>query len=207
MPRTRKDDAAAAGDGQQETRAAVGNVSADLIAEALESMLDFDSQMASIAGRKGAAIARYCEQGIDRELLSALNKIGRKDQDEARAYIEGLTRYAVAAEVVPPLADDKWTLGVKQAAMEFSVAGGSALESLREQRAYQFGFNAGRKGYSLTSNPYTHQPGSIEFVAWRDGHGAGYVIWQAKHPDKEVASDAQERVEPDTLSPTMADEV
>ena len=101
MPRKKKTETEATGDGLQQ-RSAVGNVSADLIAEALETMLDFDSQMASVAGRKGAAIARYCEQGIDRELLAALNKIGRKDQAGARMYIEGLTRYAVAAEVVGP---------------------------------------------------------------------------------------------------------
>lgn len=201
MARPKKGQAAggesAAGDGLQ-TRTSVGNVSADLIAEALETMLDFDSQMASVAGRKGAAIARYCEQGIDRELLAALNKIGRKDQAEARMYIEGLTRYAVAAEVVPPLADPEWTMTVKQTGFEFEVAGGEAIENLREQRAQNHGFKAGKRGWSLNTNPYTGNPGSIEFVAWRDGHEGGYALWRAKHPDKEVANDQTERVEPET---------
>lgn len=194
MPRKKKSETEASGDGLQQ-RAAVGNVSADLIAEALETMLDFDSQMASVAGRKGAAIARYCEQGIDRELLAALNKIGRKDQAEARMYIEGLTRYAVAAEVVPPLADAEWTLTVKQTGFEFDVAQGNALDNLREQRAVTQGFGAGKRGWSLNTNPYTSKPGSIEFVAWRDGHGNGHVIWQAKHPDKVQADDSHERIE------------
>jgi hypothetical protein len=194
MPRNRKPRSE---EPAPEEKAAVGNVSADLIAEALATMLDFDSQIASLAGRKGAAIARYCEQGIDRELLSALNKIGRKDADEARAYIEGLTRYAIAAEVVPPLADDRWTLNVRQAAMDWAPASGEASEGLREQRARRFGFTAGKRGHSFSSNPYSASPGSVEFVAWRDGHEEGYPIWQSKHPGEAEASDERERVEPD----------
>lgn len=160
------------------------NVPPSVIAAALIEMLDFDTQIASLAGRKGAAINRYEQQGVDRELLAALNKLGRKKQDEAISYITGLTQYAVAAEVIPPQADDRWTMSVQQAEM-FSPATGDIADELRMAKARREGWTAGKKGHLLESNPYSAKPGSPEFVGWRDGHGEGFALRKDLKPGSE----------------------
>lgn len=165
------------------------NVPPALIAKALKDMLDFDTEIASLAGLKGAAIKRYEEQGVDRELLAALNRLGRKKQDEAMAYITGLTQYAVAAEVLPPRADDRWTMSVQQADM-FVPASGDVADELRMARAKRQGWQAGKKGHALESNPYSASPGSPEFVGWRDGHGEGTKLRAQIKPGSENVTQA-----------------
>lgn len=165
------------------------NVPPSLIAKALTEMLDFDTRIASLAGLKGAAINRYEEQGVDRELLAALNRLGRKKQDEAMAYITGLTQYAVAAEVIPPQADDRWTMSVKQAEM-FVPATGEVADELRMARSRKEGWQAGKKGHALESNPYANKPGSPEFVGWRDGHGDGIKLRAQIKPGSENVTQA-----------------
>lgn len=164
------------------------NVSPAIIAQALAEMLGFDTRMASLAGLKGAAINRYEAQGVDRELLAALNKLGRKDPDEARAYIEGLTEYAVAAEVIR-VADAEWTKSVRQSDM-FTAAGGEAADELRRARAHKQGFQAGKQGHLLEGNPYGSKPGSPEFVGWRDGHGEGIGLRKIIKPGTENVTKA-----------------
>ena len=156
------------------------NVPAALIAEALTELMNYDTQMASIAGRKGAAISRYEAQGVDRELLAGLNKLARKDPDEALAYIHGLTQYATAAEVIPPPADDTWTMSVKQADLDFTAASGEVAERLRMARAQKQGFSAGKRGFNTASNPYQSNPGSPEFVGWLEGHAEGWKLKKTK---------------------------
>lgn len=158
------------------------NVNPALIAKALTEMLDFDTRMASIAGMKGASIRRYEVQGVDRELLAALNKLARKDKNEAQAYLSGLARYAVAADVVR-LADADWARSVKQSDM-FAPAYGEDAENLRFARAKKQGFFAGKKGHALESNPYS-KVGSPEFSGWRDGHGGGLELRKAIKPGSE----------------------
>lgn len=165
------------------------NVPPALIAKALTDMLDFDTQIASLAGRKGAAINRYEKQGVDRELLAALNKLGRKKQDEALAYIMGITQYAIAAEVIPPPADDRWTMSVRQVDL-FVPAAGDAADELRMARARKQGWQAGKKGHALESNPYSSKPGSPEFVGWRDGHGDGIALRTELKPGSENVQQA-----------------
>lgn len=165
------------------------NVPPSVIAQALTEMLEFDRQMASIAGLKGAAINRYEAQGIDRELLAGLNKLARKEPDQAIAYITGLTQYATAAEVIPPPADDKWVTSVKQAEL-FQPATGEIAENLRMARAKRQGIQAGKKGHLLDSNPYRAKPGSPEFVGWRDGHGEGLELRKQIKPGSENVQQA-----------------
>lgn len=165
------------------------NVPPALIAKALTDMLAFDTEMASVAGRKGAAITRYEVQGLNREWLAALNKLGRKNPEEAIAFITGLTQYAVAAEVLPPRADDRWTMSVQQADM-FVPASGEVADELRMARARKQGWQAGKKGHALESNPYSSKPGSPEFVGWRDGHGDGTALRSELKPGSENVQQA-----------------
>lgn len=166
------------------------NVPPALIAKALTDMLGFDTQMASIAGLKGASINRYEEQGIDREILAGLVRLSRKGkQDEAMAYIMALTQYAVAAEVIPPRADDRWTMSVQQSDMFVPVSGRDADE-LRMAKARRQGWQSGRKGHALESNPYRANPGSPEFVGWRDGYGEGTKLRAQIKPGSENVTQA-----------------
>jgi ribosome modulation factor len=165
------------------------NVPPALIAKALTDMLDFDTRIASLAGLKGAAINRYEQQGVDRELLAATVKLGRKDLDKAMAFIMGLTQYAVAGELIPPRADDRWTMSVQQAEM-FTPATGDVADELRMARARKQGWQAGKKGHALESNPYSSKPGSPEFVGWRDGHGDGIALRSELKPGSENVQQA-----------------
>lgn len=166
------------------------NVPPALVAKALKDMLDFDTRIASLAGLKGASIKRFEEQGLDREWLAALVKLARKGtQAEAMDYIMGLTQYAVASEVIPPRADDRWTMSVQQADM-FVPASGDIADELRMARARRQGWQAGKKGHALESNPYTANPGSPEFVGWRDGQGEGAILRAQIKPGSENIAQA-----------------
>lgn len=165
------------------------NVPPALIAKALTDMLDFDTQIASLAGRKGAAINRYEQQGVDRKLLAATVRLGRESPDKAMAFIMGLTQYAVAGEIIPPRADDRWTMSVQQAEM-FTPATGDVADELRMARARKQGWQAGKKGHALESNPYSSRPGSPEFVGWRDGHGDGTALRTELKPGSENVQQA-----------------
>ncbi len=145
--------------------------SANIIAAALAEITALDVQMASIAGRKGAAINRYETQGVDRKVLRGLATLARGNPEEAAAYIQSLTKYAVAAEVIS-IADPAWSASVKQAEM-FMTADGETAENLRRVRAHKQGFAAGKKGHHIQSSPYQNKVGSPEFVGWRDGHVRG----------------------------------
>lgn len=171
------------------------NVPPALIAKALTDMLDFDTRIASLAGLKGAAINRYEQRGVDRELLAATVKLGRKDLDKAMAFIMGLTQYAVAGELIPPRADDRWTMSVQQAEM-FTPATGDVADELRMARARKQGWQAGKKGHALESNPYSSKPGSPEFVGWRDGHGDGTALRTELKPGSENVQQASDTPKP-----------
>ena len=157
------------------------NVGPNLIAQALTEITGFDSEMASIAGKKGAAISRYEAQGVDRELLRALGALARKDKDAAAKYIAGLTGYAVAAKVIA-IADETWTKSVKQAEM-FQPATGESADKLATARAHKQGYKAGLKGHSFDSTPYA--AGSPEYVGWRNGCQEGLEIRALKKPGSE----------------------
>lgn len=160
------------------------NVPPELIAKALTELTDFDLAMASIAGKKGAAIKRYEEQGLDRAVMRGLQTLARgKTPDEAMAFILKLFKYGVAAEVLPK-ADDKWTTSVKQVEM-FVPATGAAAEDLRYARAKKQGFHAGKKGYDIQSSPYQSRPDSPEFTGWRKGWQEGSDLRKLIKPGSE----------------------
>ena len=162
--------------------------SPNIIAVALAEITALDVQMASIAGRKGAAINRYEVQGVDRKVLRGLATLARGNPEEAAAYIQSLTKYAVAAQVVS-VADPAWSASVKQAEM-FMTADGETAENLRRVRAHKQGFAAGKKGHHIQSSPYQNKVGSPEFVGWRDGHVEGMEVRAMIKPGAENITEA-----------------
>lgn len=161
------------------------NAPPELIAQALAELDGYDVEMSSIAGRKGAAFNRYEEQGLDRKVLRALQSLAKHDTPEAaHRFIQNLTQYGVAADVLPPPADDVWTVSVKQASM-FTVAKGQARDEMLRARARKQGMVAGKKGHLIASNPYSSKPGSAAFVGWRDGFEEGAAIRKLLKPDSD----------------------
>lgn len=162
--------------------------SANIIAAALAEITALDVQMASIAGKKGAAINRYETQGVDRKVLRGLATLARGNPEEAASYIQSLTKYAVAAEVIS-IADPAWAASAKQAEL-FMTADGETADNLRRVRAHKQGFAAGKKGHHIQSSPYQAKPGSAEFVGWRDGHVEGMEVRAMIKPGAENVTEA-----------------
>ena len=160
---------------------------ANVIAQALAEVTSISVEIASLSGRKVAAIKRWEDQGVDRELLAALAKLSAKDPAGASAYIAGLTKYAAAADIIV-VASHEWTTSVQQA--ELFAADGDAADELKRARAHKQGFQAGKKGHDIQSSPYQSQPGSIEFVGWRDGHGEGKALRTVLKPGSENIKEA-----------------
>jgi ribosome modulation factor/uncharacterized protein (UPF0335 family) len=160
-----------------------------IIASALTEITDIETEMAALSGKKGGIFNRYEKQGVDRKILRALVRLANLGSaDEAAAYIQSLTQYAVATEVIR-IADPAWTAGVQQAEM-FGAADGDAAEELRRARAHKQGFIAGKKGHDIQSSPYQSKPGSIEFVGWRDGHVEGLAVRSILKPGSENVREA-----------------
>lgn len=178
------------------------------IAAAATDIMKKQSAVAAAASFVGAAFKTWEKVGVTkeriREVIAMMNK--ELSPEEVVAQHAERTRFMMAVGLLP-VADDAWTEAVQQAdlGLDAVAATGEVADELRHQRAYRHGFAAGKKNKPLISNPYSANPGSIEFVGWRDGHGDGLKLRNELNPEKAStthADDSRARVEPDGIGET-----
>lgn len=197
MPRKRKNGAAASDAAAETGATAIPNVTPALIAEAVAQYVVDRSTIARAAARCAANLARYEAQGVEPEWVKETAKEMKFTAQEAAARNGMRTKYLLGAGIIS-LADAEWTAKVKQSDMELAPKG-DAAEKVRYAGAKAHGYRAGRKGHSLDSNPYSHQPGSPEFIGWRDGLQEGLDDRKDLKPGSEnvvQASTQRKRREP-----------
>lgn len=140
----------------------------------------------SVVGTEAAILAgiykRWEAQGINKDRIKEAIDDLALSPAEVEAKQRDRIRYAIATGKLK-VADDEWTGKVQQAHMDFLPAAGEESERLRAEAARQQGLKAGRRGFALDANPYRGQPGSPEFVGWRDGHGEGTKLRRQLKPD------------------------
>lgn len=179
----------------------MSNVTPALMAEALATYMADRADIARLTARCGANLARYEAQGVDPGLVKATAALARYTQAEVAERKKREALFAVAVGVVR--AEDLDWSG-DQGAFAFATATGDAADRLAGQRALDQGYKAGKKGYSLDSNPYNDRPGSPEFVGWRDGWQDGHEDRLLRNPDADRTTHASARRS--RKEPTPADD-
>lgn len=122
-----------------------------------EVILEMDIVEKELKRLKGVMESRYKTAKADGCDIDAMKRLRKDQKQDIDAYDHEMRTVARIARIVgSPVAETSLM---------------KLLEETDKVNPYTQGFTAGKAGDDVASNP--HQPGSVEFQKWSEGHGAG----------------------------------
>ncbi len=156
----------------------------------LTEYIELRAAAARTAQATSAMFKRFEALGVDKATIKRMYDLSQMDRGEATALLKREADYAQVLDLVVVEADGQSTF-----ATALIPAKPSPLVSdrLRTARAFGDGYNTGKAGGKIEACPFNHMPGSVEFVAWRDGHGDGMADRLALHPERANVTAANDK--------------
>lgn len=161
----------------------LSNVPDEVWVEALTYQAEAEVIQMRANAKRSAAIRKFEAQGIDWGAVKLAHQLKKMEPTEREARLTANTRAMRAAGI-------SWDSS-GQASFEMGDPPSSAAgppshgsEKLARARAFADGYNSGRHGATLESNPFAHMPGSEEYVRWRDGWEDGQADRILLKPEK-----------------------
>lgn len=148
-------------------------------AETLAELIRLDTESARIAQAKSTVLNRFEKQGGDKKVIKAVKALLMQDKREAQAYLEKLFRTARNADIKVSWDEDTGQATLTDV-MEPPTKNTQGTRDLAAARAHADGFNSGLNGAPPHANPFSHKPGSEEYVSWLDGRDEGQRTREAK---------------------------
>ena len=143
--------------------------SADETVDALSRYTQIRTEQQRLAQKAKDIVSGYEGKGGHGEDLKDLHKLMKQDKREAVAAIERRYRLAIQVGIVEVDWEADGQSHFLKTFGDVQPAGSDAAQRLAEARAYNDGYNSAKHGASIDSSPFSAAPGSIQFVAWRDG--------------------------------------
>lgn len=156
------------------------------------SMAEFEEVLAEFTELKTASqrlnqkiktcLGNYESKGGDPDEIKDGYQLGKLDKASAQARVKRFNKVARWTGVIAweEGGQANFSATFDQPAVASGPAPGSRLAVAR---AYGDGWNSGKNGALIDSSPFSHAPGSKEFVAWRDG-------WEEGQRDRAARGDA-----------------
>ncbi len=142
--------------------------------QTLAELTRLKTEAQRIAGLISTLCNGFKAKGGDVKALKFLHGLTKLDPREAQAHLETMVRYATDIDIKISWQEDG------QGALSDVLEGGGipasptdAKMDLARARAHADGYNSGKAGAVPSDNPFSHRPGSEEFVAWHDGRDEG----------------------------------
>ena len=114
--------------------------------------------------------------------LKALHDLMKLDPDEARERLESLVEVAAQQEIRITWAGSQATFADVMEQAQPPAKNTQGSRDLAAAKAHSDGFNSGRHGGAPHDNPFSHAPGSEEYVSWLHGRDEGQQAREAKRP-------------------------
>lgn len=167
-----------------ETEARRNQPSSDETAGFLSELTKLKTAARSIAGDISALGNRVKSRGGPAywRAIKAVHDLKKQDAAEARAGLEALVQVAAQQDIRISWMGDQATFADIMDQNEPPPDTGLGAKGLKLARATSDGFNSGRNGAVPSDNPFSHAPGSEEYVAWHDGRDSGQRAQEGKNP-------------------------
>lgn len=142
---------------------------------------------------KSTLLTNFKKEGGDPRALKLLHGSLKLDPAEAVAQLERLVEYHQGAGIQlrwletgqATIVDELGPEARKPAALR-----GSGDAQLAGARAHADGYNSGLHGAAPSDNPFSHQPGSEEYVEWHNGRDDGQRDRDGAKPQQAARRDA-----------------
>lgn len=161
------------GPGRPRKERSTGNgPTAEQEAETLAALVRLDTEAARISQEKGTVLGRFEKIGGDKKAIKTVKSLLMLDKREAVAYLDKLLGYATRAEIAVTWQPDGQAALTDMLADDAAAAPPKNMKGTRDLRAAKAevdGYNSGKAGARPSDNPFSHAPGSEEYVSWHDG--------------------------------------
>ena len=152
-----------------------------------------------LAQKIKTALGAYKAKGGDAEEIKFAHKMAKLDKGEAQAKVRRMNRAAVWAGIIEIEQDGQASFAATFGAPVVAKKGETRTSlKLSATRAKADGYNSGLAGSPIDASPFNGQPGSEEFVWWRDGWTQGHEDYLLNHPEAADVDTSRERPERDS---------
>jgi len=152
--------------------------------EVLAEYTRLETEGARINQAKSTLLNGYEREGGSKKNLKRVHALMKLDPREAQAELEGLLRLSHGVGIVVRFQDDGQGTIMDYLDAETAPAKNTQGDrDLAAARAHSDGYNSGLTGAAPSDNPFSHQPGSEEFVEWHNGRDEGQRDRMAKRPE------------------------
>jgi len=166
------------------------NANPDEIAACFSEYSSMRADVARLGQKIAAMFGRYEKLGVDQKAIKNSYTAAQKDPNEAAAQHRRNTEYLAMLEIVD---FSKEGQGSFAAGLDVKVAkpGPGASKLVRIGRAKTDAYNSALAGGKVDACPFN--PGSEEFVAWRDSWQDGHDDRLARNPDADKVVQVEPR--------------
>lgn len=167
---------------------ATPNVNPDDVAECYVSYTEHMGVIARERQKIATMLARYEGMGVHTKSVRACYRLA--NMEDAPDYVKEMLRTAAILKIIPA---EEESDGQMTFLPGLRVAPPSPAKQASVNRSKMFwdGYDAGVAGHLIET--CTFNPGSEDFVNWRDGWQQGHNDWQAKPKNQNVENASAER--------------